>query len=145
MCLVFQLEEAEKFAKIVVDAEEKTSEFKAKGYLALGLAYSLQATDGERSPTLGPWDTGRAAHLHRRVPTPPAVSGGHISWAALCALLWGPAAAVLVACAAWLWEGRGLGWWCTGGQLAGAGALRTDSSPQPGPASAPALGWVVHL
>ncbi|ELK36971.1 Tetratricopeptide repeat protein 7B [Myotis davidii] len=39
------LEEAEKFAKIVVDAEEKTSEFKAKGYLALGLTYSLQATD----------------------------------------------------------------------------------------------------
>ncbi|KAM5242742.1 tetratricopeptide repeat protein 7B isoform 3-T3 [Hipposideros larvatus] len=39
------LEEAEKFAKTVVDAGEKTSEFKAKGYLALGLAYSLQATD----------------------------------------------------------------------------------------------------
>lgn len=49
-CLVFQLEEAEKFAKTVVDAGEKTSEFKAKGYLALGLTYSLQATDGERSP-----------------------------------------------------------------------------------------------
>lgn len=48
-CLVFQLEEAEKFAKTVVDAGEKTSEFKAKGYLALGLTYSLQATDGERS------------------------------------------------------------------------------------------------
>ena len=45
--LVFQLEEAEKFAKTVVDAGEKTSEFKAKGYLALGLTYSLQATDGE--------------------------------------------------------------------------------------------------
>ncbi|KAI4540855.1 hypothetical protein MG293_009896 [Ovis ammon polii] len=41
------LEEAEKFAKTVVDAGEKTSEFKAKGYLALGLTYSLQATDGE--------------------------------------------------------------------------------------------------
>ncbi|XP_070234457.1 tetratricopeptide repeat protein 7B isoform X10 [Bos mutus] len=39
------LEEAEKFAKTVVDAGEKTSEFKAKGYLALGLTYSLQATD----------------------------------------------------------------------------------------------------
>jgi hypothetical protein len=44
------LEEAEKFAKTVVDVGEKTSEFKAKGYLALGLTYSLQATDGERSP-----------------------------------------------------------------------------------------------
>ncbi|KAM7157895.1 tetratricopeptide repeat protein 7B isoform 2-T2 [Molossus nigricans] len=40
------LEEAEKFAKTVVDAGEKASEFKAKGYLALGLTYSLQATDG---------------------------------------------------------------------------------------------------
>ncbi|KAM9713706.1 tetratricopeptide repeat protein 7B isoform 1-T1 [Dama dama] len=39
------LEDAEKFAKTVVDAGEKTSEFKAKGYLALGLTYSLQATD----------------------------------------------------------------------------------------------------
>ncbi|XP_023575422.1 tetratricopeptide repeat protein 7B isoform X1 [Octodon degus] len=39
------LEEAEKFAKAVVDVGEKTSEFKAKGYLALGLTYSLQATD----------------------------------------------------------------------------------------------------
>ena len=54
--LVFQLEEAEKFAKTVVDAGEKTSEFKAKGYLALGLTYSLQATDGERSPC--PWELG---------------------------------------------------------------------------------------
>uniref|UniRef100_A0A2K6UT44 Tetratricopeptide repeat protein 7B n=1 Tax=Saimiri boliviensis boliviensis TaxID=39432 RepID=A0A2K6UT44_SAIBB len=36
------LEEAEKFAKTVVDVGEKTSEFKAKGYLALGLTYSLQ-------------------------------------------------------------------------------------------------------
>ncbi|OXB68040.1 hypothetical protein ASZ78_014725 [Callipepla squamata] len=39
------LEEAERFAKTVVDLGEKTSEFKAKGYLALGLTYSLQATD----------------------------------------------------------------------------------------------------
>nr|XP_060612765.1 tetratricopeptide repeat protein 7B isoform X6 [Anolis sagrei ordinatus] len=39
------LEEAERFAKIVVDAGDKTSEFKAKGFLALGLTYSLQATD----------------------------------------------------------------------------------------------------
>lgn len=47
-CLIFQLEEAEKFAKTVVDVGEKTAEFKAKGYLALGLTYSLQATDGEK-------------------------------------------------------------------------------------------------
>lgn len=53
--LIFQLEEAEKFAKTVVDVGEKTSEFKAKGYLALGLTYSLQATDGEKpSPTPAP-------------------------------------------------------------------------------------------
>ncbi|KAJ7404722.1 hypothetical protein WISP_143857 [Willisornis vidua] len=39
------LEEAERFAKTVVDFGDKTSEFKAKGYLALGLTYSLQATD----------------------------------------------------------------------------------------------------
>ena len=52
--LVFQLEEAEKFAKTVVDAGEKTSEFKAKGYLALGLTYSLQATDGEWGRPPGP-------------------------------------------------------------------------------------------
>uniref|UniRef100_A0A8C0LZD6 Tetratricopeptide repeat domain 7B n=1 Tax=Canis lupus familiaris TaxID=9615 RepID=A0A8C0LZD6_CANLF len=43
--MLSELEEAEKFAKTVVDAGEKTSEFKAKGYLALGLTYSLQATD----------------------------------------------------------------------------------------------------
>lgn len=52
-CLIFQLEEAENFAKTVVDAGEKTSEFKAKGYLALGLTYSLQATDGEGSLASG--------------------------------------------------------------------------------------------
>ncbi|KFO76437.1 Tetratricopeptide repeat protein 7B, partial [Cuculus canorus] len=39
------LEQAERFAKTVVDLEDATSEFKAKGYLALGLTYSLQATD----------------------------------------------------------------------------------------------------
>ncbi|ELW48697.1 Tetratricopeptide repeat protein 7B [Tupaia chinensis] len=43
------LEEAEKFAKTVVDVGEKTSEFKAKGYLALGLTYSLQATDDHQA------------------------------------------------------------------------------------------------
>ncbi|KAM6467458.1 tetratricopeptide repeat protein 7B isoform 2-T2 [Liasis olivaceus] len=39
------LEEAERFARMVVDMGDKTSEFKAKGFLALGLTYSLQATD----------------------------------------------------------------------------------------------------
>ncbi|KAG9460237.1 hypothetical protein GDO78_023136, partial [Eleutherodactylus coqui] len=39
------MEEAERFAKMVVECADKSSEFKAKGYLALGLAYSLQASD----------------------------------------------------------------------------------------------------
>uniref|UniRef100_A0A6Q2YPX3 Tetratricopeptide repeat protein 7 N-terminal domain-containing protein n=1 Tax=Esox lucius TaxID=8010 RepID=A0A6Q2YPX3_ESOLU len=39
------LEEGEHFAKMVVDMGEKASEFRAKGYLALGLVYSLKATD----------------------------------------------------------------------------------------------------
>ncbi|XP_071972773.1 tetratricopeptide repeat protein 7B isoform X4 [Engystomops pustulosus] len=39
------MEEAERFAKLVVECADKSSEFKAKGYLALGLAYSLQASD----------------------------------------------------------------------------------------------------
>ncbi|XP_063804671.1 tetratricopeptide repeat protein 7B isoform X2 [Pseudophryne corroboree] len=39
------MDEAERFAKIVVDCGDKSSEFKAKGFLALGLAYSLQASD----------------------------------------------------------------------------------------------------
>lgn len=69
-CLVFQLEEAEKFAKTVVDAGEKTSEFKAKGYLALGLTYSLQATDGERRSPTPPLGSGSLS-LHCRVPTVP--------------------------------------------------------------------------
>uniref|UniRef100_A0A4W3JJ81 Tetratricopeptide repeat domain 7B n=1 Tax=Callorhinchus milii TaxID=7868 RepID=A0A4W3JJ81_CALMI len=39
------LEEGERFAEMVTDMSEKASEFRAKGYLAVGLAYSLQATD----------------------------------------------------------------------------------------------------
>ncbi|CAH2328032.1 tetratricopeptide repeat 7B isoform X1 [Pelobates cultripes] len=39
------MDEAERFAKMVVDCADKSSEFKAKGYLALGLTYSLQASD----------------------------------------------------------------------------------------------------
>ncbi|XP_049689669.1 tetratricopeptide repeat protein 7A isoform X1 [Accipiter gentilis] len=40
------LEEGEYFAKMVIDLGEDAGESLAKGYLALGLTYSLQATDG---------------------------------------------------------------------------------------------------
>ncbi|XP_026701068.1 tetratricopeptide repeat protein 7A isoform X3 [Athene cunicularia] len=40
------LEEGEHFAKMVIDLGEDAGESLAKGYLALGLTYSLQATDG---------------------------------------------------------------------------------------------------
>ncbi|XP_054050978.1 tetratricopeptide repeat protein 7A isoform X3 [Rissa tridactyla] len=43
------LEEGEYFAKMVIDLGEDAGEALAKGYLALGLTYSLQATDGELS------------------------------------------------------------------------------------------------
>lgn len=49
------MEEAERFAKAVVDLGDKTSEFKAKGYLALGLTYSLQATDGKKGINIHIW------------------------------------------------------------------------------------------
>ncbi|NXP47308.1 TTC7A protein, partial [Heliornis fulica] len=39
------LQEGEYFAKMVIDLGEDAGEFLAKGYLALGLTYSLQATD----------------------------------------------------------------------------------------------------
>ncbi|KAM6973613.1 tetratricopeptide repeat protein 7B [Aplochiton taeniatus] len=39
------LEEGECFAKMVVDMGDKAAEFRAKGYLAIGLVYSLKATD----------------------------------------------------------------------------------------------------
>ncbi|KAF0871553.1 TTC7A protein, partial [Crocuta crocuta] len=39
------LEEAEHFAMMVIDLREEAGEFLSKGYLALGLTYSLQATD----------------------------------------------------------------------------------------------------
>ncbi|XP_076834002.1 tetratricopeptide repeat protein 7B [Brachyhypopomus gauderio] len=39
------LEEGERFAKMVLDMDEKAAEFRAKGYLAVGLVYSLKATD----------------------------------------------------------------------------------------------------
>uniref|UniRef100_A0A663ETM3 Tetratricopeptide repeat domain 7A n=1 Tax=Aquila chrysaetos chrysaetos TaxID=223781 RepID=A0A663ETM3_AQUCH len=41
-----KLEEGEYFAKMVIDLGEVAGESLAKGYLALGLTYSLQATDG---------------------------------------------------------------------------------------------------
>lgn len=44
-----QLDEGESFAKMVIDMGEKASEFRAKGYLAMGLVYSLKATDGRCS------------------------------------------------------------------------------------------------
>uniref|UniRef100_A0A2K6U284 Tetratricopeptide repeat domain 7A n=1 Tax=Saimiri boliviensis boliviensis TaxID=39432 RepID=A0A2K6U284_SAIBB len=46
LCLSFlQLEEAERFAMMVISLGEEAGEFLPKGYLALGLTYSLQATD----------------------------------------------------------------------------------------------------
>ncbi|KAI5125249.1 tetratricopeptide repeat protein 7A isoform X1 [Manis pentadactyla] len=39
------LEDAEHFAMMVIDLGEEAGEFLSKGYLALGLTYSLQATD----------------------------------------------------------------------------------------------------
>lgn len=48
LCLSsLQLEEAERFAMMVIDRGEEAGEFLSKAYLALGLTYSLQATDGE--------------------------------------------------------------------------------------------------
>ncbi|XP_053701914.1 tetratricopeptide repeat protein 7B isoform X2 [Synchiropus splendidus] len=39
------LDEGECFGKMVIDMGEKAAEFRAKGYLAIGLVYSLKATD----------------------------------------------------------------------------------------------------
>ncbi|XP_059325380.1 tetratricopeptide repeat protein 7A isoform X2 [Ammospiza nelsoni] len=46
-----KLEEAEHFAKMVIDLGEDAGESLAKGYLALGLTYSLQATDATLKST----------------------------------------------------------------------------------------------
>ncbi|XP_061481429.1 tetratricopeptide repeat protein 7A isoform X2 [Rhineura floridana] len=46
-----KLEEGEHFAKMVIDLGEDAGEFLAKGYLALGLTYSLQATDATLKST----------------------------------------------------------------------------------------------
>lgn len=47
MVFIIQLDEGECFAKMVIDMGEKAAEFRAKGYLAIGLVYSLKATDGK--------------------------------------------------------------------------------------------------
>lgn len=47
MDFISQLDEGECFAKMVIDMGEKAAEFRAKGYLAIGLVYSLKATDGK--------------------------------------------------------------------------------------------------
>lgn len=44
--VLIQLDEGENFAKMVIEMEEKAAEFRAKGYLAMGLVFSLKATDG---------------------------------------------------------------------------------------------------
>ncbi|XP_041907825.1 tetratricopeptide repeat protein 7A isoform X2 [Corvus kubaryi] len=46
-----KLEEGEHFAKMVIDLGEDAGESLAKGYLALGLTYSLQATDASLKGT----------------------------------------------------------------------------------------------
>nr|XP_057946566.1 tetratricopeptide repeat protein 7B isoform X2 [Doryrhamphus excisus] len=45
------LDEGECFAKMVIDMGEKAAEFRAKGYLAVGLVYSLKATDASLRST----------------------------------------------------------------------------------------------
>ncbi|XP_049917762.1 tetratricopeptide repeat protein 7B isoform X1 [Epinephelus moara] len=45
------LDEGECFAKMVIDMGEKAAEFRAKGFLAIGLVYSLKATDASLRST----------------------------------------------------------------------------------------------
>ncbi|XP_051941655.1 tetratricopeptide repeat protein 7B isoform X1 [Hippocampus zosterae] len=45
------LDEGECFAKMVIDMGEKAAEFRAKGHLAIGLVYSLKATDASLRST----------------------------------------------------------------------------------------------
>ncbi|KAE8289641.1 Tetratricopeptide repeat protein 7B [Larimichthys crocea] len=45
------LDEGECFAKMVIDMGEKAAEFRAKGYLAIGLVHSLKATDASLRST----------------------------------------------------------------------------------------------
>ena len=137
------MEEAEKFAKTVVDAGEKTSEFKAKGYLALGLTYSLQATDGERSPA--PRDLGSSGlgplRLHCRVATALTEDcrrSMHLSWVTRVCRPVGTCCCCPFR-SHWL-ENRSAGakalcarctdWWCTGCPAGRCRVLR-DGSPSP--------------
>uniref|UniRef100_A0A4W3GXF9 Tetratricopeptide repeat domain 7A n=1 Tax=Callorhinchus milii TaxID=7868 RepID=A0A4W3GXF9_CALMI len=43
------LEEGERFCRMVTDVGKETDEFLAKGFLGLGLVYSLQASDGKKA------------------------------------------------------------------------------------------------
>uniref|UniRef100_A0A3Q2G7R2 Tetratricopeptide repeat protein 7B n=1 Tax=Cyprinodon variegatus TaxID=28743 RepID=A0A3Q2G7R2_CYPVA len=65
MCIgpLHWLDEGEKFAKMVIDMEEKAAEFRGKGYLAIGLVYSLKATDGKFCSSLSPTDHLAAFYL----------------------------------------------------------------------------------
>ncbi|XP_047467932.1 tetratricopeptide repeat protein 7B isoform X2 [Mugil cephalus] len=45
------LDEGECFAKLVIDMGEKAAEFRTKGFLAIGLVYSLKATDASLRST----------------------------------------------------------------------------------------------
>ncbi|XP_068573772.1 tetratricopeptide repeat protein 7B isoform X2 [Cebidichthys violaceus] len=45
------LDEGECFGKVVIDMGEKAAEFRAKGFLAIGLVYSLKATDASLRST----------------------------------------------------------------------------------------------
>ncbi|KAM4541982.1 tetratricopeptide repeat protein 7B isoform 1-T1 [Odontesthes bonariensis] len=45
------LDEGENFGKMVIEMGEKAAEFRAKGYLAIGLVYSLKATDASLRST----------------------------------------------------------------------------------------------
>ncbi|XP_040207506.1 tetratricopeptide repeat protein 7A isoform X2 [Rana temporaria] len=50
-----KLEEGERFAKQVTDMGDRAGESLAKGFLALGLVYSLQATDATQKSTQDDW------------------------------------------------------------------------------------------
>ena len=65
---------------MVIDLGEEAGEFLSKGYLALGLTYSLQATDGECHLRTSAWgDSGPPGLLFLQCPPPNTPHG----------LLWG--------------------------------------------------------
>ncbi|XP_043998490.1 tetratricopeptide repeat protein 7B-like isoform X2 [Gambusia affinis] len=49
--MLSELDEGEKFAKMVIEMRTLEAEFKAKGHLAIGLVYSLKATDASLRST----------------------------------------------------------------------------------------------